>query len=155
MVRRTVAVPALGSTEALGVLPATVLVSTVTPGSAAESGGLRPGDLIVSVDGNPVGSFGSFAEIVRTSGGRPLALTFARDGEIHSASIAPRLEEFDSVWRFGAALSGRITAEVASLPGALEIDRERNPLVSVPRAVAMTAQMTRGFIIGLEKLVTG
>ena len=156
VVRRTVSVPALGSVEALGVLPATVLVSTVTPGSAAEQGGLVAGDLSVSVDGAPVGSFGSFAEIVRTSGGRPLALTFARDGVIHSASIAPRLEEFDSGLgvKEPRYLVG-ITAEVASLPGAIEIDRESNPLVSVPRAVAMTAQMTRGFVVGLTKLVTG
>jgi hypothetical protein len=156
MVKRTATAPALGSVDALGVVPATVLVSTVTPGSAADQGGLAAGDLIVSVDGGPVGSFGSFAEIVRTSGGRPLALTFARDGEIHSVSIAPRLEEYDS----GLGVSEPrylvgITAEVASLTGALEIDRERNPLVSVPRAVAMTAQMTHGFIVGLEKLVTG
>jgi len=156
MMRRTVDVPALGSVEALAVLPATVLVSTVTSGSAAEQGGLRPGDLIVSVDGAPVGSFGSFAEIVRTSGGRALALTFARDGEIHSASISPRFEEYDSGlgMKEPRYLVG-ITAEVASLSGALEIDRERNPLVSLPRAVAMTAQMTRGFLVGLEKLVTG
>ena len=36
-------VPALGSVEALGVLPATVLVSTVTAGSAADEGGLAAG----------------------------------------------------------------------------------------------------------------
>ena len=155
-VQRTVSVPALGSSEALGVLPATVLVSAVTPKSAADDGGLRSGDLIISVDGATVGSFGSFAEIVRTSGGRPLALRYARDGEVRSASIAPRLEEYDS----GLGVSEPrylvgITAEVASLPGSLEIDRERNPLVSVPRAVGMTAQMTRGFLVGLEKLVTG
>ena len=156
MVRRTATAPALGSVDALGVVPATVLVSTVTLGSAADQGGLEPGDLIVSVDGGPVGSFGSFAEIVRTSGGRPLALTFAREGEIHSVSIAPRMEEYDAGLgvKEPRYLVG-ITAEVASLSGALEIDRERNPMVSVPRAVAMTAQMTHGFIVGLEKLITG
>jgi regulator of sigma E protease len=154
--RRTVSVPALGSVEALGVLPATVLVSTVESDSAAERGGLAAGDLIVSVDGAPVGSFGSFAEIVRTSGGRPLQLTFARGGELHSSAIAPELKEYDT--GFGLKepryLVG-ITAEVASLHGLLATDRERNPLVSVPRAVAMTGEVTRSFIAGLAKLVTG
>ena len=156
MVRRTAAVPALGSVEALGVQPATVLVSSVASGSAAERGGLQPGDLLLSVDGAPVGSFGSFAEIVRTSGGRALALTFAREGEIHAVSIAPTLEDYDSGLGVPEPryLVG-ITAEAASLSGALEVDRERNPLVSVPRAVAMTAQMTRSFIVGLGKLATG
>src|SRR5262249_26202311 len=122
--RRAVTVPALGSVAALGVLPATVLVSTVASDSAAEQGGLRSGDLILAVDGAPVGSFGSFAEIVRTSQGRPLQISFARNGELHSAAIAPRLEEYDSGLgvKEPRYLIG-ITPEVASLPGALEIDR--------------------------------
>jgi hypothetical protein len=33
---------------------------------------------------------------VRTSGGRPLALVFARNGELHSVSIAPTLEDYDA-----------------------------------------------------------
>ncbi|TMA34902.1 MAG: RIP metalloprotease RseP [Deltaproteobacteria bacterium] len=153
---RTVTIPALGSAEALGVLPATVLVDKVEPGSAAEQAGLQSGDLIVSVDGAPVGSFNSFAEIVRTSGGRPLALTFARNGELHAVSVAPKLQEFDA--GFGVKepryLVG-ITAEVANLPGALATDRERNPLVSLPRAVAMTGEVTKSFLAGLVKIATG
>ena len=150
--RRTVTVPALGSVEALGVLPATVLVSTVEPGSAAEQGGLRPGDLIVSVDGAPVGSFGSFAEIVRTSGGRPLA------ARVRARRRAPlgrdRARGSRTTTRPASASRSRATSsasprEVASLPGAEETDRERNPLVALPRAVAMTVEVTRSFIAGL------
>ena len=54
-------------------------------------GGLQPGDLILSVDGEPVGSFASFAEPVRTGGGAPLQLVFARDGEVHEATVTPEL----------------------------------------------------------------
>ncbi len=155
-VRHTVAVPGLGGVAALGVLPATVLVSTVTADSAADQGGLRPGDLIVSVDGKPVGSFGSFAELVRTSDGRPLALQYARGGELHAVAIAPQLKDYDA--GFGLKepryLVG-ITAEVASLPGQQGVDRERNPLIAVPRAVGMTVDVTRTFVQGLAKLVTG
>jgi regulator of sigma E protease len=152
-----VSVSGLGSVEALGVLPATVLVSTVEPGSAAEEAGLRSGDLIVSVDGAPVGSFGSFAEIVRTSDGRALHIAFARNGEPHAISVSPRLKDYDATG-LGVPepryLVG-ITAEVASLPGAVETDRERNPFVAVPRAVAMTADVTKSYIAGLGKILTG
>ena len=48
-----------------------------------------------------------------------------------------------------------ITAEVANLPGALATDRERNPLVSLPRAVAMTGEVTKSFLAGLVKIATG
>jgi regulator of sigma E protease len=153
---REVRVPALGSVETLGALAANVLISGVSPDSAAEAAGLAAGDLIVSVDGAPVGSFGSFAELVRTSEGRALALQYARDGVLHSAQVAPDLVEYDN--GFGIKepryLVG-ITAEVASLTGALDLDRERNPVVALPRAVAMTVDVTRTFLAGLGKLVTG
>jgi regulator of sigma E protease len=73
-------VPALGSVEALGVIPANVLVAGVDAEKPAGRAGLAAGDLILSVDGEPVGSFASFAETVRTSEGRPLRLAFARRG---------------------------------------------------------------------------
>jgi RIP metalloprotease RseP len=93
---------------------------------------------------------------VRTSGGRALALSFARNGELHAVSIAPTLEDYDAGLgvKEPRYLVG-ITAEVASLTGALQTDRERNPLVALPRAVGMTGEVTRSFLAGLVKIVTG
>jgi regulator of sigma E protease len=48
-----------------------------------------------------------------------------------------------------------ITAEAATLPGGVALDRERNPLISFWRSVGMTVDMTRTFLRGLGKLVTG
>jgi len=155
-VRSRIAVPALGDVEALGVVPANVLIASVAEDSAAQRAGLRAGDLIVAVDGGPVGSFGSFAELVRTSGGRAIEIQYARDGEIHTATVQPDLVDYDA--GFGLKepryLVG-ITAEVASLTGTLDLDRERNPLVAVPRAIGMTVEVTHTFLQGLVKLVTG
>ncbi len=151
-----VSVPALGSTGALGVVPATVLVDQVSPDSPAERAGLQRGDLIVAADGEPVGSFASFSERVRASGGRPLDLVYARAGERREVRIEPERKEVDTGlgipeerWLIG------ITAQAAAVPGVMGIDRERNPLVSVPRAVGMTADLTRTFLGGFSRLVTG
>jgi len=154
---RSVNVPALGSVEALGVVPANVLIRSVREGSPAERGGLEPGDLIVSVDGHPVGSFGSFAETVRTSEGRSLRLAYARNGKVSEISVAPELEEIDAAGlgiKEPRYLVG-IAAEVGSLPGSIGRDQERNPLVAGPRAIAMTLDVTKSFLQGLGKLVTG
>ncbi len=149
-------VPALGNAAALGVVPATVLVDQVSPDSAAARAGLERGDLIVAVDGEPVGSFASFSERVRASGGRALELVYARAGARREVRIAPERKEVDTGlgipeerWLIG------ITAQAAAVPGVLGIDRERNPLVSVPRAVGMTADLTRTFLGGFSRLVTG
>ena len=153
---RTLELPALGSVAALGVVPANVLIADVRAGTPAEEGGLARGDLILSVDDEPVGSFASFAETVRTSEGRALRLTYAREGEVHEVAIAPRVEQVDAGLGIEEPryLVG-ITAEVASLAGRFELDQERNPLLSAPRAVAMTVDITGTFLRGLGKLITG
>lgn len=149
-------VPALGSVAALGVVPATVLVAQVSPDSPAERAGLAAGDLIVAVDGRPVGSFASFSELVRASGGRALAIVYARGGERHEASIAPERKEADTGfgipeerWLIG------ISAHAAAVPGAMATEQVRNPLRAVPRAIGMTAELTRTFLGGFARIVTG
>jgi len=152
-------VPALGTLAALGVVPATALVQEVSPGRPADRAGLQSGDLIVAVDGEPVGSFASFAETVRSSEGRPLEITYARGGEITRVLVAPEQEKVagpldiegmeESVYRIG------ISHAVATLPGAEQIDQVRNPMVAIPRAVEMTVDTTVLFLRGLGKLLTG
>lgn len=148
--------PALGSVEALGVVPATVLVAGTTPDSPAAKADLRAGDLIVAVDGAPVGSFAAFSELVRASGGRALEITYARGGERHEISVKPQMLEADT----GLGIPEEryligITAHAAAVQGAVGIDRETNPLVSIPRAVGMTAELTKTFLAGLKRLVSG
>ena len=49
-----------------------------------------------------------------------------------------------------------IAARSAGLPGAVGIDRERNPLVSLPRAVGDDRRASRkSFLQGLGMIVTG
>jgi regulator of sigma E protease len=59
--------------------------------SPAAQSGFQPGDLIFAADGEPLGSFASFAETVRTGGGAPLHLVFAREGQVHEATVTPEL----------------------------------------------------------------
>jgi regulator of sigma E protease len=148
--------PALGSVDAFGVVPATVLVAQVSAGSPAERAGLHAGDLIVAVDGAPVGSFASFSEGVRSSGGRPLSIAYARGGETRELSIKPELVDADT----GLGIPEEryligITAHATTVAGAVGVDQELNPLRALPRAVGMTAEITKTFLAGLGRLATG
>jgi regulator of sigma E protease len=148
-------VPALGDVDALGVIPASVLVSQVSEGQPAEQAGLEPGDLILTVDGEPVGSFASFAETVRASQGRPLHLSYAREGETRRVELAAQLRTLESGGIEEEVYLIGIVAEDATLMGATALDQERNPLRALPRAVAMTVETTQLFLRGLGKLATG
>jgi regulator of sigma E protease len=140
----------------LGLVPAAVLVSRVEPGSPAERADLRSGDLLVAVDGGPVGSFAAFAETVRASRGRALDVAYARDGDTTHVSISPEMREADTGMgvKEPRYLIG-IQADAPALQGAVGEEVARNPLVAVPRAVAMTAEVTSVFLQGLGKLITG
>lgn len=153
--RRTLTVPAAPSLEALGAIPAVVLVDSVREGMPAARAGLRPGDLIVAVDGRPIGSFATFQETVLGSGGRELELRVAREGETRTLTLSPELAnpEGDGVEQ-ELYLIG-ITGTSAALPGATREERVWNPLVSVPRATGMTLEVTRLYLAGLGKLVSG
>ena len=152
-------VPANPDLAAWGVVPATILVSEVTPGLPADRAGIKGGDLLLAVDGQPAGSFAAFASQVRTSRGRPLLLTVAREGSTRTLEVVPEktmvpgplgiegMEE--ETYLIG------IRHALPTLVGATAIDREFNPLVSFPRAVERTWEITGLFMTGLGKLVTG
>ncbi len=151
-------VPALGDLDRLGVVRANVLIEAVTEDSPAAEAGLQAGDLVHTVDGAPAHSFETFADRVRSSGGRALALGILRDGEALEVRVAPALVQTDptgigvEVERYQIGILGN---NLLALPGSLGFEQVLNPLVAVPRAAAMTVEITRLFMRGLGKLLTG
>ncbi|MCH2186012.1 RIP metalloprotease RseP [Myxococcota bacterium] len=155
--RRTI--PALGSVSALGVIPAPILVGAVVPDMPAEEAVPKAGDLVLELDGRPVGSFHHFADTIRASEGAPLSLTYAREGETQTVPLkavqrtVPGIFGIDgleeTVYQIG------LSHAVATLPGPRGLDRERNPLVAIPRAVAMTGENIVAMLDGLSRMFSG
>ncbi len=149
-----IAVPVVGELGALGVIPAVVLVEAVTDGMPAAEAGIRKGDLLVAVDGAPVGSFATFRETVLASAGRPLTVTIVHDMQTQNVVLAPRLgkaapEDPQEQYLIGIAGANDI------LPGPSALDRVRNPLVAVPRAIGDTVEITGAFLVGLGRIISG
>ncbi|HXG76486.1 MAG TPA: M50 family metallopeptidase [Gaiellaceae bacterium] len=63
-------------------------IAAVTEGSPAAAAGLRPGDRVVAVDGEPVSGV-ELGERILASEGRPLRLTVVRDGEELALVVRP------------------------------------------------------------------
>ena len=153
--RLDVRVPALGSMDALGVITA-VIVNEVVPGTPAAKAGLAPGDVLVAVDGLRVGSFQTFQDAVRSSEGRALGVEFVRAGKLSKVAIAPLKMKTEIIEGVSEDLYRVGIAGAAALArGAIEVERVRNPLVAIPRAVEMTMGELNRFVAGLAHIVSG
>jgi regulator of sigma E protease len=74
-------------------------VDLVAPGSAAEEAGFVPGDLVLSIDGEPIKTFAAMQRIVSGAADRALSVTVLRDGNELQLTATPRLKEVSD--RFG------------------------------------------------------
>jgi regulator of sigma E protease len=91
--RRTLEIPigAQKDTEQiLGFAPMKAILEDVAPGMPASRGGLKEGDVIVSVDGHPIQWWGQFTERVRGSGGKTLSLDIERKGQPVHLVVTPQ-----------------------------------------------------------------
>jgi regulator of sigma E protease len=55
-------------------------VDTVQPGSAAQAAGFKPGDLVLTINGEKIESFSDMQRIVSISAGESLAIEVERGG---------------------------------------------------------------------------
>jgi len=80
---------ALGGSKEAGVL-----VGKVLAGSAAEKGGLKVGDLILSVDGEKIADPGDLGEAIGKREGKTIDLEVVRDKKtMHVKAVLPKIDE--------------------------------------------------------------
>ena len=73
------------------------VVSDLSEGGAAEAAGLQPGDLVVSLDGNPVTQFNDIQRYVSVRAGQAIETVVERDGDPITFTLVPeRLEIEDN-----------------------------------------------------------
>jgi len=77
--------------EATPPMPARA--DTVQPRSAAWDIGMRPGDVILTAEGNPLYSFSDLQAVVKAADGGTVTLTAWRDGEILDFILQPRMRD--------------------------------------------------------------
>jgi regulator of sigma E protease len=89
----------------VGKQTATARVDAVQEGSAAAAAGFKPGDLVVSIDGEKIDSFSDMQRIVSVSSGEPLKIVVERDDHPVTLTATPELRElkdnFGNVHRLG------------------------------------------------------
>ncbi|HML49452.1 MAG TPA: SpoIVB peptidase S55 domain-containing protein, partial [Clostridia bacterium] len=76
-------------------------LSGVEGGSPARVAGIRPGDMIRTINGVSVKSATHLAELVNQSAGKPIALTFQRKDQQQQLSVTPVMDRLDGQYRLG------------------------------------------------------
>ena len=128
------------------------LAGSVAPRSAAADAGLEPGDLILSIEGVPVETFGELAETVSASGGQPLLFEVWRAGETFQVTVAPRRTDlpaagggFETRWLVGLT-SGLLFEPQTVTPG---------PLSALSYGASQTAFIIQSSLSGLWHMAAG
>ncbi|MDQ3684363.1 MAG: RIP metalloprotease RseP [Acidobacteriota bacterium] len=116
------AIGELGFQPDFGNIP--VIVDSVTDNSPASEAGLKPGDRILTVGGEPVSSDEQVVQYIRDHKGEPIRLNIGRGGENLEIVATTRL--IDGVDRLGFAPREDYPLERAGLFGALGYAVDRN-----------------------------
>lgn len=77
-----------------GIQPeAPTLVGKVSPGSAAEEAGIKAGDRIAELNGEPISHWTAMAEKIQKIGAAPIRVTMVRENQTINTTLTPRLDE--------------------------------------------------------------
>jgi membrane-associated protease RseP (regulator of RpoE activity) len=136
--------------------------------SPAARAGLRPGDTIVAVDGQPVDptahdSWTTIQQAIRGSAGQPLALTVERDGDRREVTVTPIENVVPAVDGEGTVTAGYVGVgpvlgfarqSVGDLPGyfGMVVSQSVQRLIEIPERVP---QLFRAAFLGEERDANG
>ena len=131
---------------------ATPILDRIVDDSAAAAAGLKSGDRIQAIDGQPVDSPSRLVEIVQASPGQRLSFTVARDGQTRDVSVHIRAVDVDGQrqGRLGAA----ITVDPSALEG-LQTTRQLGPLAALPAAGARTWELSALSVRLIGRMIVG
>jgi regulator of sigma E protease len=78
----------------------TIQLGMVEAGYPAEKAGLRKGDVLLTVNGEPIRSQIKFQEITKNSNGKPIEIEYQRNGETHKTTVEPIFAKLDGPARW-------------------------------------------------------
>lgn len=119
-----------------------IVVGTVEAGMPAEKVGLKPNDVLLALNGNPLRMDQKVREAVQASAGKPMAIEWRRNGEVMSGMAIPTSDGRIGI-TFGARYNGPITRVRYSL------------LEALPRGIRDIGNVTTLFIQQIWQIITG
>jgi regulator of sigma E protease len=129
-----------------------VLITSVLPGSPAESSGIFPGDIVLSVDGLPITTFESMQQAIGDRLDATTRVTLERDGQTRTVEIVPRSTPPEGEGPIGVLLGNPTRAvgvgEAVSLGG-------QSTVFQLVETVRLPSRLLRGQVPPEEARVSG
>ncbi len=133
------------STDPLGLIPDSceIAIGSVDPGKPADKAGLKPGDVLIALNGLPVGlDQQRVKQTVEGSAGKPLAIEWRRNGELMKGIATPSSDGRIGII-FGVRYIGRVTLVHYTL------------LQALPRGVEEIGTVAVLFVKQIWQVITG
>lgn len=92
----------------------------------AARAGLKPGDVILSANSQPIHTIQKLHEVIRSSGGKPVEILYSRNGERNRVTVTPKYSKEDDRWMIGVQLVPRVIITKLPLPEALRESVRQN-----------------------------
>ena len=124
-------------------------IGEVLSGYPAAKAGLRPGDTVVALEGNPVFSWDELAEAIHKRPDQSTTLTVQRDAQSLTVTVVPQ-----AVKDRGPSGEPVEVGRIGIGPAAAVSYVRSNPIVAVGQGLLRTWDMTVLTAVGLWKLVT-
>ncbi len=124
------------------------VVGKVLPDSPAAQAGLKPGDLILAIDGRPISSWQELNAMIKKSAGRPLRLTIKRGEKEIIVTVTPELREVKNI--FGETIKTPLIGIMAA--GKAKFIKT-NPAKALIEAFFMVLAMIKLTLVSIAKLI--
>jgi regulator of sigma E protease len=145
----TTVTPTMGERSGLGFAGwderGEVQLGEITPHLPADKAGLKKGDLLIAVNGQPIHSLFKFQEITQNSGGQPVEIDFERNREKRHLTVRPVFASIDGPerWMIGVMPQQKLNLITTrlSFPDAFHESVRQNA-----KGALMIAQFLKGMV---------
>jgi serine protease Do len=132
--------------EYFGVKDGGALITSVTENSPAAKAGLKAGDVITAIDGEPVTSPGDITRVLNKKETGDVSLTVVHDKSMRTVTLTPEKNEHPNIFRTGNLGDMRIVLPSIEVPN-VNIKTPRIVVPSIDVTVPARAPKTRKVII--------
>lgn len=128
------------------------VLGEIVSGGRAEAAGLREGDRVTAVDGEPIADWFELVERIQGAPEQTLSLSVSRQDTVISVPVTPALRDSED-----GEPSGFVGAGVSQVgwPDDMLRDVSYGPLAAIPNAVSETWADTRLTFVAIHKMLTG